>query len=158
MSMPKSWLYVSLFSMGVLLLSSAAAAQDSCKCMVGATVDAGPFGSLVDAAEFSSGAAVQALPPTAFLTPPVQPLSSSAYLTNLPAVSQQGTAANPGSPGTCEAQSFGYGLGSYTAARQPNGSHKWIAALAENSVSPAYLFAWGIWSGFAQCPRGEALV
>jgi hypothetical protein len=64
----------------------------------------------------------------------------------------------PGSPGSCEAQSFGYGLGSYTAARLPNGSHKWIAALAENSVSPAYLFAWGIWSGFAQCPRGEALV
>ena len=155
--MSKSWFYVSLLAVGVLLLISAAAAQDSCKCMVSATVDAGPFGSLVDAAEFSSGAAVQALPPAAFLTPPVRPLLSSAFLTNLPAVSQQGTDANPGSPGTCEAQSFGYGLGSYTAARQPDGSAKWNPALPQNSVSPAYLFAFALHDGFATCSKGGAL-
>jgi hypothetical protein len=132
--------------------AGAAVAQQNC------TDDgSGPFGSVLDFDAFNR--AVQALPPAAFLTPRVQPpLPSSSYLSNLPAVLQQGTAAMPGSPGSCEAQSFGYGLGSYTAARLPNGSHKWIAALAENSVSPAYLFAWGIWSGFAQCPRGEALV
>ena len=104
-------------------------------------------------------AAVQVLPPTAFLSPPVQSLPSSAYLTNLPAVSQQGTAVNPGSPGTCEAQSFGYGLGSYTAPRQPNGSPKWNPALAQNSVSPAYLFAVALTTDDdASCPkRGAAL-
>ncbi len=45
-------------------------------------------------------------------------------------------------------------LGSYTAARRADGSLKWVAALAEKSVSPAYLFAWGMFSGFAHCPKG----
>jgi hypothetical protein len=113
----------------------------------------GPYGSLLDHKEFDR--AVQALPPAAFLTPRIQPpLPSHSYLFNLPAVSQQGTDASPGSPGSCEAQSFGYGLGSYTAARLANGSPRWVAALADNSVSPAYLFAWGMFSGFAQCPKG----
>jgi hypothetical protein len=114
-----------------------------------------PFGSLVDAAEFA--ASVQALPPAAFFTPPDQPaLPSRAFLTNLPAVSQQGTAGMPGSPGTCEAQSFGYGLGSYTAARLPDGSPKWNPALPQNSVSPAYLFALALSQGptVATCPKG----
>jgi hypothetical protein len=128
--------------------TGAATAQQNC------TDDgSGPFGSVLDFDEFNNG--VQALPPAAFLTPRTQPpLPSSSYLTNLPAVSQQGTAAMPGSPGSCEAQSFGYGLGSYTAARLPNGSQKWIAALPENSVSAAYLFAWGVFKNYAQCPKG----
>jgi hypothetical protein len=110
----------------VLLAPAAAAFAQNC------TDDgSGPFGSLLNPEEFHD--AVQALPPAAFFTPRVQPpLPSHAYLHNLPAVSQQGTAATPGSPGSCEAQSFGYGLGSYTAARRPDGSSKWIAALAEN--------------------------
>jgi hypothetical protein len=113
----------------------------------------GPYGSLLNNDEFN--ASVQALPPAAFLTHRVQPpLPPHAYLSNLPAVSEQGTTAHLGSPGSCEAQSFGYGLGSYTAARLPNGSHKWPAALPQNSVSPAYLFAWGMFTGAAQCPRG----
>jgi hypothetical protein len=114
-----------------------------------------PFGSLLDAAEYSTS--VQALPPAAFFTPPTQPpLPSQAFLTNLPAVSQQGTAMMPGSPGTCEAQSFGYGLGSYTAARLPDGLAKWNPALPQNSVSPAYLFALALSQGpnVATCPKG----
>lgn len=137
---------------GVLFTSGAVtSAQQNC------TDDgSGPFGSLLDVEEFNQ--AVKALPPAAFLTPRVQPpLPSHAYLSNLPAVSQQGTAAMPGSPGSCEAQSFGYGLGSYTAARRPDGLPKWIAALPENSISAAYLFAWGITNRYAQCPKGEAL-
>jgi hypothetical protein len=52
-----------------------------------------------------------------FPTPPVRPpVPSHAFLSNLPAVPQQGTAGDPGSLGSCEVQSFGYGLGSYTAA------------------------------------------
>ena len=141
----------SLIAAALFASAGVAAAQQNC------TDDgSGPFGSVLDFDAFNN--AVQALPPAAFLTPRIQPpLPSSSYLSNLPAVSQQGTAAMPGSPGSCEAQSFGYGLGSYTAARLPNGSHKWIAALPENSVSAAYLFAWGIANGYAQCPKGEAL-
>jgi hypothetical protein len=62
----------------------------------------------------------------------------------------------PGSPGTCEAQSFGYGLGSYTVARLPDGSAKWNPALPQNSVSPAYLFALSLSQGpnVATCPKG----
>ena len=130
---------------GVLLVLPGVARAQNC------TDDgSGPYGSLLDHREFNQ--AVQALPPAAFLTPRVQPpLPSHAYLYNLPAVSEQGTPASPGSPGSCEAQSFGYGLGSYTAARRPDGSLKWVAALAEKSVSAAYLFAWGNFSGFAHC-------
>ena len=133
---------------GVLLVSPGVARAQTC------TDDgSGPYGSLVDRHEFDQ--AVQALPPAAFLMPRVQPpLRSHAYLYNLPAVSEQGTPASRGSPGSCEAQSFGYGLGSYTAARRADGTLKWSAGRAEKSVSPAYLFAWGMFSGFAHCPKG----
>ncbi len=111
-----------------LVVSDTARATETC------TDDgSGPYESPLNADEFNQ--AVQALPAAAFLTPRIQPpLPSHAYLNNLPAVSEQGTAAHLGSPGSCEALSFGYGLGSYTAARLPNGSHKWIAALPENSA------------------------
>jgi hypothetical protein len=143
-------LFIIALLLATVLLASfeARAAQGHC------TDDgSGPYGSLVDHGEFDR--AVQALPPAAFLPSRTQPpLPGHAFLDNLPAVSEQGTADHLGSPGTCEAQSFGYGLGSYTAARRPDGSPKWVAALAGNSVSPAYLFAWGMFSGFAQCPKG----
>jgi hypothetical protein len=133
-----------------LFLPGLVAAQVTCVDQT-----SGPFGSLLDVSEFN--AAVQALPPAALSADGVQPvLPPKAFLGNLPAVSQQGTTATPGSPGTCEAQSFGYGLGSYTAARHPDGSSKWKAALAQNSISPAYLFALGITDGFATCPKGGA--
>jgi hypothetical protein len=116
--------------------------------------DSGPFGSLLDSTEFD--ASVHALPPAALLNPPVPPpLPQQAFLDNLPAVSQQGTAANPGSPGSCEAQSFGYGLGSYTAARKPDNSPKWNPALAQNSVSPAYLYALAHTIEGRTCPTGS---
>jgi hypothetical protein len=115
---------------------------------------AGPFGSLLNKEEFDS--AVQALPPAAFHIPPVEHrLPARVFLSNLPAVAQQGTTAQPGSPGTCEAQSFGYGLGSYTAAREPDGSPKWNPALPQNSVSSAYLFSWALNYGSANCPTGS---
>src|SRR5439155_5709751 len=101
----------------LLSWAGATSAQQNC------TDDgSGPYGSLLNVEEFNQ--AVQALLPAALMTPPVQPqLLAHAYLSNLPAVSQQGTSASPGSPGSCEAQYFGYGLGSYTAARLPDGSH-----------------------------------
>jgi len=37
-------------------------------------------------------------------------MPSHAFLSNLPAVSQQGTAGDPGSLSSCEVQSFDYGL------------------------------------------------
>src|SRR5260370_36300225 len=55
--------------------------------------DSGPFGSLLDSAEFD--ASVHALPPAALLNPPVPPLPQQAFLDNLPAVSPQGTATHP---------------------------------------------------------------
>ena len=145
------------FSIAALLLVSAAPApaQVHCKCDASAAgdADAGPFGSLLNTAEFDP--AVQALPPAAFLSPPVQPpLPSHVFLTNLPAVSQQGTAENIGSPGTCEAQSFGYGLGSYTAARKSDGSPKWNPALPQNSVSAAYLYELQRTMQGGTCPSG----
>jgi len=119
-------------------------------------VDEGKFGSMVDVDEFNI--APQALPVEALRVPP-GPISikSSHLLTNTPAVAQQGTADSPGSPGSCEAQSFGSGLGSYTAARNPDGSIKWDAAQPGNEMSAAYQFALAIKDGFATCSVGKAL-
>ena len=104
------------------------------------TSDSGQNGSLLDPVEFAN--APQALPPEALREPPVpSPLPISFSADNLPAVSMQGTPGNLGSPGTCEAQSFGYGLGSFTAARNPDGSIIYDPSQPDSSTSAAYLFA-----------------
>jgi hypothetical protein len=63
-------------------------------------------------------------------------------LTNLPTVATQGVPGHVGAPGSCEAQSFGYGLGTYTAARNADGSIKWSAADPANQPSAAWLYQW----------------
>jgi hypothetical protein len=134
------------FSMGLGVAETRA--QSACE-------DSDTFGSLLNSAEFDSS--VQALPPAAFRVPLVPPpkLGAQAFLHNLPAVSQQGTAANPGSPGSCEAQSFGYGLGSYTAALDQNGLPKWNPALPQYSVSAAYLYELELLKDKSACPSGS---
>lgn len=117
--------------------------------------DNGQYGSFLNADEFANSA--QALPVAALLDPP-EPLVLPASMTlpYLPAIAQQGTWPNSnGAPGTCEAQSFGYGLGSYTAARAPDGSIKWDPGQAGNQVSAAYEFAVAINNGYASCPGGS---
>lgn len=102
--------------------------------------------------------AVKALPPEALLDKkgkPVKTPPKRAQLTNLPAVAQQGTTAEPGSPGTCEAQAYGYGLGSYTAARTSTGAQKWDASQAQYSTSAAYLYALIQKRAKRQCPDGS---
>lgn len=119
-----------------------------------APVDSGEYGSVGNADEFANAAG--ALPVAALLQPP-EPLALplNVMLKNLPAIATQGTPPSPlGSPGTCEAQSFGYGLGSYTAARAPDGSVKWDAADANNAISAAFQFALAVNNGFATCPKG----
>lgn len=119
-----------------------------------AVLDEGCRGATVDLTELEPSP--QTLPPFA-LSESGEPaaLPSAVVLTNLPAVAQQGTAQDPGSPGTCEAQSFGYGLGSYTAARLPDGVIKWDPADAANSVSAAFLYALAVSDSLAgPCPGG----
>lgn len=113
------------------------------------------FGSVLDAEEFA--AAAGALPPEALANPPgsLPAPGSSSYLTYLPAIAMQGTTGHLGSPGTCEAQSFAYGLGSYTAARNADGmSIRWDPALPGNAVSAGYQFQLAVQNGFATCPKG----
>jgi hypothetical protein len=115
--------------------------------------DDGQYGSVLNFEEFDT--APHALPVEALLVPPLPPLlPTKALLTNAPAVSMQGTPGHLGSPGTCEAQSFGYGLGSYTAARSPDGAILWDAELPGNEVSAAFQFALAVEKGFATCPKG----
>lgn len=115
--------------------------------------DNGQYGSVLNFQEFDT--APHALPAEALNVPPLPlVLPSKVLLTNTPAVSMQGTADKPGSPGTCEAQAFGYGLGSYTAARSPDGSILRDASSPDNEVSAAYQFALAVEKGFATCPQG----
>jgi hypothetical protein len=60
-------------------------------------------------------------------------------LTGLPPIFMQGTAKSLGYPGSCEACSFGYGLGTYTAAR---GFPGFDPQPRTNHVSVAWLFSW----------------
>jgi hypothetical protein len=60
-------------------------------------------------------------------------------LTGLPPIFMQGTAKSLGYPGSCEACSFGYGLGTYAAARGFNG---FDPLPRTNHVSVAWLFSW----------------
>jgi hypothetical protein len=68
--------------------------------------------------------------------------ASAVVLANLPTVAAQGVPGHLGSPGSCEAESFGYCLGAYTAARNPDGSVKWSAADPGNQPSAAWLYQW----------------
>lgn len=105
----------------------------------GTCTDSSIYGAVLSQEDIDN--AVKALPPEALVPARAQARSlSRVMLRNLPAVAQQGTSEDPGSPGTCEAQSFGYGLGSYTAARDSRGRLKWNASLPQNSISAAYLY------------------
>jgi hypothetical protein len=105
----------------------------------GTCVDSSIYGAVLSQEDIDNG--VKALPPEALVPARAQARSlARVMLRNLPAVAQQGTSEVPGSPGTCEAQSFGYGLGSYTAARDSRGNRKWNASLPQNSISAAYLY------------------
>jgi len=79
-------------------------------------------------------------------------------LENRPAIAMQGTPQSLGSPGSCEAQSFGYGLGSYTAARKPDGSIKWDASLPENQVSAAFLYNFQQHRQGVTCGKGSLAI
>lgn len=117
--------------------------------------DNGEYGSLVYSYEFEQAPTV--LPPEA-LTGSSAPLPTSCTLQNLPAIAMQGTLDSLGSPGTCEAQSFGYCLGSYTAARNPDGSKKWDASKAEHEVSAAYLYTFEHQQEGRACPTASLAI
>jgi len=141
--------FASLLSAAVLLGGATAARAASCE----ASANYGVVLSLSDIVN-----AVKALPPQALTGKkgkPVGKLPKQAMLSNLPAVAQQGSSAEPGYPGTCEAQSYGYGLGSYTAARTSTGAQKWDASQPQNSASAAWLYALIQKRAGRQCPQGS---
>jgi hypothetical protein len=109
----------------------------------------GQFGARLD--EIGRSRAALALPPSAVTGTHVAGLGNSAppaFLTlpprarldNLPPPGMQGTIQHLGSPGSCISWSFAYGLGSYTAARNPDGSIRWDTADPANQVSAAFLY------------------
>ena len=110
--------------------------------------DDGEYGSLLNAAEYDAAPqsieieALQGLPiASGFYASTSIPAMHT--LGNLPPVSTQGSPPAPlGFPGSCEAQSFGYGLGSYTSARYADGTQRRIlgSAYPENLVSAAWMY------------------
>ena len=142
------------------------AAKAKAKLTVKASVFADPSNGQLGAAitmRDSSGV-LEALSPNALAGTLLEvknaaPASSSAVvLSNLPTVSTQGVPGSLGNPGSCEAQSFGYCLGTYTAARNPDGSMKWSAADAANQPSAAWLYQWEhavVENDARVCPAGS---
>ena len=85
--------------------------------------------------------------------------ATRAILRNLPTVAAQGTPTMLGDPGSCIAQSYGYGLGAYTAARTLGGAVKWDASDPNYQPSAAWLYQWQhqvIDKGSESCPKGSA--
>lgn len=114
------------------------------------------FGALLNDAEFASSPV--ALPPEA-ITGVAGTLGPRVTLAPLPPVVAQGTPTSLGSPGSCEAQSWGYCLGSYTAARNPDGTTRWNPADPSGAYasSAAWLYSWslaGPSSASGVCPHG----
>jgi hypothetical protein len=118
-------------------------------------IDNGQYGSLLYTLEFEQSPS--ALPPEA-LTGKAEPLPKKVTLDNLPSVAMQGALSHLGSPGSCEAQSFGYCLGSYTAARNPDGTPRWDASQAENQISAAHQYALEHKAEGAVCPKGSQAI
>jgi hypothetical protein len=123
----------------------------------------GDFGADVSGVDFAG--VLRALHPRGVqgtsMETPSEPSTGAGrvILRNLPSIATQGVPGSVGNPGSCEAQSFGYGLGTYTAARKPDGSHRWDASLAQNQVSAAWLYHWQhVARGSAECPSGSACV
>jgi hypothetical protein len=144
----------------------AIAAEPKAKLTAKASVFVDPSNGQLGAAisvRDSSGV-LEALSPTALAGTQLEvknaaPSSSRAVvLSNLPTVSTQGVPGSIGNPGSCEAQSFGYCLGAYTAARNPDGSIKWSAAEAANQPSAAWLYQWEhavVENDARVCPNGS---
>ena len=120
----------------------------------------GRFGADVSGADFVGVA--RALPPEALVGTmihvqnPAPTSASRVVLDNLPTIATQGVPGSDGDPGSCEAQSFGYCLGAYTAARNPDGSRKWSAADPLNQPSAAWLYQWAhqAYKPGGSCPSG----
>ncbi len=132
----------------IVLLSAVPAAMAGAACE-----DSADFGAILD--QSSTDQAVKALPPEALeATRRALPAPRRIILRDLPAVAEQGTSQSPGSPGTCEAQSFGYGLGSYTATHDAEGRPLVAASVAQNSTSAAWLYTLIQSRAGGQCPKG----
>jgi hypothetical protein len=123
----------------------------------------GQFGADLSGVDFEG--VLEALDPAALkgtsleVLNPANPNAGAVVLDNLPTVSTQGVPGSVGDPGSCEAQSFGYCLGAYTAARQPNGQRKWSAGEAGNQPSCAWLYEWQHADDNSKaCPAGSMAV
>lgn len=125
-------------------------------CHTAADDAEGLFGLASGAFELENVAV--ALPPRALLgalLPGPSSLPAKVSLANLPPVGFQGTLAHLGSPGSCISWSFAYGLGSYTAARNPDGSVRWDPAQPKNQISPAFMYALVHAEEGKTCPSGS---
>jgi hypothetical protein len=84
------------------------------------------------------------------------PLPAQVTLDNVPPVGMQGTIPSLGYPGSCISWSWGYGLGSYTAARTPEGTVQWSTQDPANQASPAFLYSLVLGRENRSCPTGTA--
>jgi hypothetical protein len=98
------------------------------------------FGALQDAQ--SPQDALQMLSPQALANLPPASVASRVILQHVPpVVAQGGELHDLGTPGTCESQSFAYGLGSSIASLNTAGAPIRNVLLPENEVSRAWMYA-----------------
>lgn len=118
----------------------------------------GLYGALSTDATVHQAFALPAAALAPFDTHVITSIPSSALLTGLPPIGTQGKESNLGSPGSCEAWSFGYGLGSYTASRRPNRTLRFDATQSQNTASAAYLYMAQLSEIGQTCPKGTGAI
>jgi len=105
----------------------------------------------------------RAISPRAFESPasPSSALTSalppSTQLSNTPPIGQQGPCSfctSQGSPGSCVAWSYGYGMGSYTA----NLTQNWGVDTTDHQNSPAFLYEFALREESRTCPTGTKAI
>lgn len=100
----------------------------------------------------------KAISPRAFESPAspsalTSSMPAATQLSNTPPIGQQGPCSfctSQGSPGSCVAWSYGYGMGSYTA----NLTQNWGINTTDHQNSPAFLYEFALHEESRTCPTG----
>lgn len=82
-------------------------------------------------------------------------LPSKVQVSGTPPIGMQGTLRTLGSPGSCISWSYAYGLGGFTASRNPDGTQKWDLADEDNQISTAQMYRRVHHLMGEDCPKGS---
>lgn len=131
-------------------------------CHIPADDSQGQYGAILtdEGAQNTSFGYPQALPArgtlgNVFFGQSQPQLPSKVQVSGTPPIGMQGTLTTLGSPGSCISWSYAYGLGGFTASRNPDGTQKWDLADENNQISTAQMYRRVHHLLGEDCPKGS---